>query len=83
MNSDYSLIQISLIPTLCILKGALDNIFKFSFKAEFRLSYKNLLLIYKYKTKNSKSPSKSEKNHQFLLSMHKVVMRLICIHVAV
>ena len=41
-------------------KGALDNIFKIFFLAWFHVSGKNWLLIYKYKTKNSKIPSKSE-----------------------
>ena len=42
------------------IKGALDNILKFSFLSKFHLSGKNWLLIYKYKKKNSKIPSKSE-----------------------
>ena len=37
----------------------------------------------KKKKKNPKIPFKSEEIIIFLLSMHKVGMRLICIHVAV
>ena len=38
----------------------LDNILKFSFCLNFIYQVKNWLLIYKYKKKNSKIPSKSE-----------------------
>ena len=41
------------------IKGALDNIFEILFLAEFHLSCKMQLLIYEYKKKNSKIPSKS------------------------
>ena len=42
------------------IKGALDNNLKFFFLSKFHISGKNWLLIYKYKKKNSKIPSKSE-----------------------
>ena len=38
--------------TYMYLKGALDNILKFSFLAKYHLSGKIWLLIYKYKEKN-------------------------------
>ena len=41
------------------VKGALDNILKFYFLAEFHLSCKMQLLIYEYKKKNSKIPSEN------------------------
>ena len=62
-----------------LVKGALDNILKFSCLAKFHWSCKKWLLIYKYKKKNSKISFKSEEVMNFLLSMHKVGMRRICI----
>ena len=43
-----------------LIKGALDNISKIFFLSKFHWSGENWLLIYKYKKKNSKIPSKSE-----------------------
>ena len=51
-------------------KVALDNIFEIFFFAEFHLSCKMLLIIYKYKKKNSKNPSESEEIAFFFVKYH-------------
>ena len=42
------------------LQKGIGQYIKMFFLAKFHLSWKNWLLIYKYKKKNSKIPSKSE-----------------------
>ena len=64
-------------------KTLLDSILKFSFWLNYIYHVKIDCLFTNTKRKIQKFLLKSEELHQFLLSMHKVGMRLICFHVAV
>ena len=67
------------LDLLITLKGALDNIFQFSFWLNFIYQIQIDCLFTPTKRKIQKFLQKV-KTHQFLLSMHKVGMRLICTH---
>ena len=60
LSLSFKSFQSNQFVKVVFLKGALDNIFKFSFWPNFIYQVKSGLLVCNYKKKNSKIPSKSE-----------------------
>ena len=80
MNSHWNELFWSIIR----LKGHWTIFLKFSFWLNLFYHVKSKwLLIYQYKKDKIKNSFWMWRNDQFLFNMHKVGMRLICIHVAV
>ena len=61
----------------------MDNVSKFSFMVEFHLPFKKVIANLQVQKEKFKGSFLKWRNHQLLLGMHEVRMKLICIHVAV